>query len=48
METSEKRGEKEMIILAFLIGGFIGMATMSIFSTRAYEKGYSDARKRLD
>jgi hypothetical protein len=48
METSEKRGEKEMTaipFLTFLIGGMIGFSTCAIFSVRAYEKGYKDGSR---
>jgi hypothetical protein len=30
------------MIIAFLVGSFIGFATASIFSARAYEKGFMD------
>ncbi|MGF6951880.1 hypothetical protein QF028_004385 [Neobacillus sp. B4I6] len=37
-----------MVMIALFIGGMIGFSTCAIFSARQYEKGYSDAKKRLD
>jgi hypothetical protein len=33
-----------MGFILFLCGGFFGMVIMSVFSARAYEKGYKDGK----
>jgi hypothetical protein len=48
METSKKRGEKEMIFIGLFVGGILGMATMSIFSVNAYTKGFNDGARIYD
>jgi hypothetical protein len=37
-----------VIVISFLIGGFIGITTMGIFSARAYEKGFMDGAGYYD